>query len=459
MAPKFTLTVMAVALLVMAFLSVAPPQAAATGSVTIRFAASGFSSYYANIITIDGVSYTLSDLNWRTFSWKEGETHSIQAVPSFKTTDYPAKNYTFSSWTNGNGLSGLSGTYTVPDEDTTVTLNYVLVTHIASFQFTGITAYSGQILKIDGVTYSLSDFNWRTFAWDNGTTHTIEVITPITNTEYPPKTLALQNWTNGGSDLTGISGTITMPNNDITITANYAPSSVHITFATAGLSNIGSGVTVLTVDGVNYDVYSVPYINNAVEWNITSTHTVTAVSSVIGWDGKTYYFTGWTNGNGLEANNGTLTTPDSDALVIANYGLTQPTSLTITCNQTSAGRGDPITVFGHLRSGDLGIEGKTVMLSYFNTSWASIANVTTSADGAYSYSWTVPEELENGLYPVKAEFTGDSAYLASEATTDSCHNGSPLFVVPEVWGTLGALLACFGALVIYKIRNIRAAQK
>jgi hypothetical protein len=528
--------------------------------VTIRFAATGFSGYSSTIITIDGATYAVSDLSWRTFSWRPGDTHQIQAVFSFKNTDSPQKNYTFSSWTNGGGLTGASGTYTVPNADATVTANYVLVTHTVSFAISGVTNYSGNILIIDGVTYPLSDFTWRTFAWDNGTVHTVQAITPIKNTDYPQKTFAFQSWTNGGSSLTGASGTITMPNNDVSVTANYASptylatfaadgltyyssdvikidgttytysdlawrtfawdagtthtiqaltpvkntespakwynfsswtngnglmdasgtftmpnqdvavtenyvqSSVHVAFATNGLNNVNSGVTILSVDGANYDIYNVPNINNALQWNITSTHTVAAAQTVTAWDGTKYAFTGWTNGNGLTANSGILTTPASDVVVTANYAI-QPsgeeTALTISCNQPSVDKGNTVTISGQLICNGAGVACKTVALSYYDGSnWILIASVTTATDGGYSYDWAVPQELQNGMYPVKADFLGDSSYLASSALTGSGGNGPLLQVLPESWGSIVALVACFGgALLFIKVYTKRFSKK
>ncbi len=552
----------AVSLIVMMVLSVAAPMASAIPKVTIKFEAAGFSGYSSNIITIDGTTYTISDLGWRTFNWKPGETHTIQAFSSFRNTDYPSKNYTFSSWTNAGGLTDASGTYTVPNHDTTVTMNYILVTHTAAFSFNGITQYSSQIVIIDGVTYPLSDFTWRTFAWDYGTVHTVQAISPIKNTEYPPKTFAFQSWTDGGSDLTSVSGTVTMPNNDISITANYGSpthiaafainglsgytssiliidgttyavsnlatqifawdagtthtvqaihtvkntdspakyynftswtngnglvndsgtftmpsedvavtanyvqSSAHVSFATNGLNNILAEAKILTIDGQDYDIYAVPNINNvSPQWNITSTHTITAASTVTGWDSVTYYFQGWTNGNGLITNTGTIITPAADVIVTANYG-TAPsttqsaTAITIICNPMAENRVTSIT--GLLSSESSGVSGKTVELFYFDgVIWVSIASVNTAADGNYTYAWTIPASLENGQYPVKALFAGDSSYLTCTASTGSPGNGANLTVLPEsTLGSIVALLACFaGALAFFRLRTKRGHSK
>jgi len=562
MAHKKLVFTLIFSLLAAALLSVAAPLASATSPVTVRFAAEGFSGFSGQIVIIDGVGYTVSDLGWRSFSWTPGSTHSISAVSSFRNTDYPSKNFTFQSWTNGDGLVTNQGTYTTPSADSTVTLHYVLATHLATFALTGVTYYSNQIIEIDGVTYTVSDLGWRTFAWDYGTVHTVEALTPVANTEYPPKNLSFQSWTNGGNDLTGVSGTVTMPNNDITITANYGSathtatfavngfsaytldilkidgatytvsqissqtfawdagtthtiqalptikntdspakyynfsswtngngltansgtftmpssdvtvtanydhSSSQVSFATNGLSNLNAGTTVLTVDGQTYDIYNVPNINAySPEWNVTSTHTVTAAPTVTGWDGVTRYFQGWTNGNGLTSNSGTLTVPESDVTVTANYGTEPPetqttTTLTISSGEMTEDRATTIT--GLLNSGTGGVSGKTIKLSYYNgAAWVSISTVTTASDGTYTYDWTVPIEIANGQYPVQAEFEGDSSYQASSATTGSPGNGGNLTVLPESSvGSIVALVACFaGALAFFTIRAKRGDNK
>jgi hypothetical protein len=167
------------------FAASAQEAAATTNKVTVKFTVDGFTNYTSNIITIDGATYSVSDLSWRTFEWSIGSTHIITAYSSIKNTEYPSRNYTFATWSNGNGLTTNSGIFTVPNCDITVTANYVLATHITTFAVTGLTSYSGNILTIDGVTYTVSDLGWKAFAWDVGTTHTIAAVTPIHNTDIP----------------------------------------------------------------------------------------------------------------------------------------------------------------------------------------------------------------------------------------------------------------------------------
>lgn len=570
MASKRTIAItLIISIVTIAFLA-ASVQAATevTCNVTVKFDLSGITNYSSKILTIDGTKYTVSDLSWKTFQWASGSTHKITAYGSIRNTDNPSLNYTFASWTNGNGLETSTGTFITPKSSVTVTANYILATHTVKFDIKGLTSYSGNILKIDGKTYTVSNLNGKIFAWDVGTVHTVEAVTPVINTDYPKKTYTLQSWSSG-SGLTGTGGKITMPNNDLAITANYGsdthivtfsvkgltyyssnimridgtmytystlesktfaweagqihtvealtsiqntewpkkgynfsswtngnglttesgkfimPSSdvnvvanyvqstVKVTFSTHGLSNINSG-TILTIDGKSYSIWNIPDIE--VQWGIGSTHTITAVNSIKGGDGVTYTFSSWTNGNGLVKASGTFTTPSKDVVVTVNYVSqvatptptptptstpTKPaTTLTISCVNSTADRGTKVTISGALTSRNCGIQCKTITLSYFNgASWCVISQTTTGCGGAYSYSWTIPQDVVNGQYPLKAEFAGDCSYQGTSAMTGTLGNGGSLFVVPEVGGALGALGACIGSTLVYgKLRSKRGGK-
>jgi len=91
--------------------------------VTITFALSGGVSNDATgtIIAIDGTNYVYADFP-KAFSWTIGSTKSVTA-----TDPVPAgtgKQYDWTQWTNGDGLSTASGTYTVPAAAITVTAVY-----------------------------------------------------------------------------------------------------------------------------------------------------------------------------------------------------------------------------------------------------------------------------------------------------------------------------------------------
>ncbi len=234
---------------------------------------------------------------------------------------YDSNIFNFSSWTNGNGLTEASGTFTTPTDSVTVTANYVLTTFRVSFAATGLSNFGGTIFRIDGVEYAYTDlgsFNYdvQKSMWVVGSTHSIEALTPVTNYDTPAKSFMFSSWTNGNG-LVNASGTFTMPNSTVTVTANYVQSSVHTSFAQTGLSNLNSGDIILTIDGVNYDYWQLQQTN--FQWTIGSTHTVVAQNQVKGWDNVNHHFINWTNGNGLTDKSGILTVPKVDTVVTVNY--------------------------------------------------------------------------------------------------------------------------------------------
>lgn len=266
------------------------------------------------VLTIDGTQYDYYDLNWMVFHWQSWTVHTITASTTL--TEWDNNIYNFSSWTNGNDLTSFSGTFTTPTADTTVTANYVLTTFVAQFAATGLSNFNGQLLVIDGQTYQYTDLNSKTFLWIAGSKHSVQAVSPVTNYDTPAKGYAFSSWTNGNGLVTA-SGTFTMPNGAVMVTANYVQATVQVTFAQSGLSNVNSGVTILTIDGVNYDIYQVPQTN--FQWYVGSTHTVVASTPITLNDGNIYRFSSWTNGNGLTDASGTYTVPNSDATVTANY--------------------------------------------------------------------------------------------------------------------------------------------
>jgi uncharacterized repeat protein (TIGR02543 family) len=424
----------------------------ATGNVAINFTAAGYTRYDQQFYVIDGTTYGYWDTP--TFHWEPGTTHTVAAVTPI--TNWDGAKYIFGSWTNGNGLTTASGTFTTPSSDTTVTLNYVQATYAAHFAVSGTSNFDGDILKIDGVNYPYSSLASTPFSWDAGSTHTVEALGPVYSWDTPPREFVFTSWTNGNG-LTTASGTFTMPTQDVTVTANYVSSTVQVLFRHSGLSNLNTD-TVLTIDGVTYDYWQV--LNTNFQLTPGSTHTVTAASSLTGWDSVTHYFTGWTNGNGLTVSASTFTVPSSDVTVTANYDTTPPTpeqtatSITISCSDLN--ELNQTVVAGVLLSGGAGLSGKTVTLTYYDgASWHSIGQATTQANGSYSCNWLVPSSIILTAHPVKADFAGEGNYLESTASAGSPSYTPPMEVLPEnIWGSLVGLVACFGAaLVFFKVRT------
>jgi len=136
--------------------------------------------------------------------------------------------------------------------------------------------------------------------------------------------------------------------------------------------------------------------------------------------------------------------------------VTFDTSLRVECTPTAVDTSGVMqtTITGCLTLSDActGVAGKTISLSYYDGSqYNSIGSATTSINGIYSLVWNVPIDLPNGLYIVRAEFSGDSEYEFSEGFTNG---DTGLLVLPEYsYGALVALVACFGALIVFKKRT------
>jgi hypothetical protein len=428
------------------------PQPVAAKDVKITFQATGYSKYSGVLFTIDGTDY----YGKQNFQWEPGSTHTVTAVSPI--TSWDSNVYSFVSWTNGDGLTTNTGTYTVPSTATTVTANYEKTTHTARFSTSGLSNINGNVFQIDGNNIAFSSLSSTSFNWVAGSTHTVVALEPVYNYDTPPKGFNFTSWTNGNGLVTA-SGTFTMPSSDVTVTANYLQATVQVTFATSGISNVNTD-TILTIDGVEYDYWDIQ--NFKAQWMPGTTHAITAVSSIRGWDNVTHYFRNWINGNGLITNSGTFTTPSSDVAVTVNYGLTPTiaTVLTVECSSTSVAPGGAVTIQGVLTGEGLGVEGKTITLGYYDgVSWNIIGSTTTTSGGYYSYSWTLPSSIAEGEYPLKADFSGDILYLASSASTGTPGNGGNVHVLPELWGSIIALFACLcGAFVFVGARSKKSKQ-
>jgi hypothetical protein len=421
----------------------------------VTFTTAGLSNIDSlTLLTIDGTTYNQYDLANAKFQWMKGSTHTVTAVTPITGSDNVKND--FNSWTNGNGLTTNSGAFTTPNTDVTVTAKYVIsatTNHIAKFSTSGLTNINGNVLQIDGVSYLFSDLPSKTFLWEAGSTHTVTALQPVYNYDTPAKGYNFTSWTNGNGLVTS-SGTFTMPSSDVIVTANYAQATVQVTFFTTGLSNLDGGQMILTVDGTSYDYWGI--LNLKLQWMPGTTHSISAVSLIAGWDLVTHYFRTWTNGNGLTTNTGTFTTPYADVAVALNYGLTPTitTILTVDCSSYSVNPGSAVTIMGLLTGEGSGVVGKTVTLAYYDGAiWIPIGSATTGTGGSYSYGWTIPSGIASGEYPLKASFGGDTLYLSCSASTGTPGNGGNVHVLPESWGSILVLLACFaGAFVFIRFR-------
>jgi len=89
----------------------------------VAFQSSGLGSdAVGTLISIDGTNYGYSQFPL-SFNWAPASTHTVVATDPL--TAASGKQYRWASWTNGDGLAGVSGTYTTPTSPQTVTANYV----------------------------------------------------------------------------------------------------------------------------------------------------------------------------------------------------------------------------------------------------------------------------------------------------------------------------------------------
>ncbi|MCW4009263.1 MAG: hypothetical protein NWF05_01415 [Candidatus Bathyarchaeota archaeon] len=179
-----------------------------------------------------------------------------------------------------------------------------------NFASSGLSKYDDVVLTIDGKDYDYWDLPWETFNWLSGTTHTVVASTPLT--AWNDDIYRFSSWTNGNG-LVEASGTFTVPHSDTEVTVNYVRTSVTVTFATSGISNVNDDI--LTIDGTGYDYWNMP----SFKWEKGTTHTVTAETPLTGWDEKIYGFVSWKNGEGLVGASGTFTVADTNTTVTANY--------------------------------------------------------------------------------------------------------------------------------------------
>lgn len=176
--------------------------------------------------------------------------------------------------------------------------------------------------------------------------------------------------------------------------------------------------------------------------------------------GQAAYIQNYGFSNNLPATFGAPTgTQPNDYVEYATYTTTSiATAITVSCAPPTVPTSGSMqtTISGKLSlSSDpsAGICGKNIALSYHDgSSWVAITTACTNIDGEYTANWVVPESLTNGFYPVKATFSGDACYDASEAFTTTEEEG--LLKLPEyMLGALAAMLVCLCAFMFYKKRK------
>ena len=174
-------------------------------TVPVTFQTSGLSSDASGtVLTIDGTQYSYSQLTPSiTLNLVPGSTHTVAATSTISAGT--GKHYSWSSWTNPNGLSGASGTLTVPSSAQIVTANYAT-------QYQVSFAVNPQ---------SVGTTNPSASTWYNAGSNSIP-LTANANSGYQ-----FSSWgTSGSITLSSTSSsttTITAVNSAGTITANFVP--------------------------------------------------------------------------------------------------------------------------------------------------------------------------------------------------------------------------------------------
>jgi hypothetical protein len=243
-------------------------------------------------IIVGAVMYAESRNTW---GYLIGATVKISAVP--------ISGYTFDSWI-GSG----SGSYSGSSNPATITMN-AAITETAYFvqKFT-VTFYtnpsSGGSISVSGIgTYT------------NGQSASLQAGS-YTITASPPVAYRFFSWSSSGSLSLSGGQTATMTvSGSGSVTANFQPDTVAITFQLNGISLDATG-TIITIDGIGYTYSQFP---RSFTWSVGSTHTLAAADPVAAGTGKQYDWTSWTNGDGSSGPSGTYTTPGSSQTVTANY--------------------------------------------------------------------------------------------------------------------------------------------
>ncbi len=325
-------------------------------SSSITFTTTGLDSDAgsATVLTIDSTPYNYSQLQSLSFSWTPGETHTV--VGSDTVSGGSGKQYVFLGWTNGDGLSGSNGTYTVPTSGTTTTANWQ-VQYLLS-----ISTNFGSVTPANG--------------WQNaGSQITISASAPSAGSgdQY-----VWNGWNGAGSgNYTGTNNlaanAVTM-NSPITEVASWTHQ-FQVTFAQSGLGSDASGTAVM-VDGVAEVYGSLPFS----EWvnqssAVTFGYSPTIPSSA---SGRQYVLTGGTASSPL--------TISGAVTVTGSYKMQYQVSFTI--SPSGAGLTSPSGASVWEDSGTLAISA-TPNSGYTFSSWTSTGSITLTSMTSSSATATV----------------------------------------------------------------------
>jgi hypothetical protein len=171
-----------------------------------------------------------------------------------------------------------------------------------------------------------------------------------------------------------------------------------------------------------------------------------------------YTFASWTKTGSITiadaSKTATTATINGPGSITVDFAKPKDTQLTVSVYPKTVNKfGDQVTIItGKLTSNHQGVPNEPIVLMYnCGNGDNPITSATTDSTGSYSYDWNPNDKLPNGIYVIKATFTGDNNYKASSAAT-SCRGD--LTVIPEyLYGALAAMVACFGGFVVFKKRS------
>jgi len=359
-------------------------------------------------ITVNGTARTTP----YTATWTPGTVLALSATGTV--SGGTGKQYVYASWSDAGAQTHY---YTVQSASETVTANYQTQYQV-TFTQSGLdsSTATGTVLTVNGTNIQYSSLSYN--IWVNSGDKLVYSYNPTVLSTTSGKQFTLSS-TQPTSPLTVTSAQ--------TVTGTYQPQ-YQVTF---NVNPSGSG-TINQADG---------YYSGA--------------TSITANPASGYSFDHWSSDTGsisfgdTAASTTTMTTTGTGTVTATFTQNSYQTILTVTANNDTIDKGNALTITGALSSQGIGISGKTMVLSFYNVSqWQQISSVTTQSDGTYQYLWTVPTALANGQYMVKADFAGDSPYLASS----SIDSGTTLTltVLPEYsFGGLTAIAVCLAAMLAF----------
>jgi protocatechuate 3,4-dioxygenase beta subunit len=344
----------------------------------IDFRSSGLDSDAgsATVLTIDSTPYNYSQLQSLSFSWTPGSTHTV--VGSDTIPAGSGKQYVFLDWTNGDGLSGSNGTYTVPTSDTTPTANW------QAQYFLSTSANFGSVTPATG--------------WQNaGSQITISATAPSASSSDQ---YVWNGWNGTGSG--NYTGTKNLAENAVTMNSSITEvaSWTHqfqVTFVQSGLSSDVSG-TVVTVDGAARVYGSLPFG----EWVNQSSIVIFGYSPTVSSSvsGRQYVLTGATASSPL--------TVSGEVTVTGSYKTQYQVSFVI--SPSGGGSASPSGASIWEDSGTLAISA-TPNSGYTFSSWTGTGSITIASTTSSSTTATV-----SGTGAITANFQILSGSISGRVT-------------------------------------------